>query len=57
LLVEKLHGGRNKLLFFVSQFKQVEERIWEGRMKSPLEKMDYFVCLYDSEILVDTLVH
>lgn len=50
-------GGKNKLLFFVSQFKQVEERIWEGGMKSSLEKMHYFLCLYDSEILIDTLVH
>lgn len=52
-----MQGGENKLLFFVSQFKQVEERIWEGRTKSSLEKMHYFLCLYDSEILIDTPLH
>lgn len=46
-----MYGGKTRLLFFVHRFKQVEERIWEGRMKSSLEKMHCFLCLRDSEIL------
>lgn len=44
-------GGKTRLLFFVNQLRQVEERIWEGRIKSSLEKIHYFLCLHDSEIL------
>lgn len=46
-----MFGGKTRFLFFVNQFKKVEERIWEGKMKSSLEKVHYFLYLQDSEIL------